>query len=95
MKEEQQIISPIFAHKTVSEEESEPQNVAEEEAYLKSHMLGYYSVEVEAYDTLQDPQGKHIPRFQSAVTVPTSFFALDHEFSKYANSPGILIQYIS
>lgn len=58
-------------------------------------MPGYYSVEVEAYDTLQDLQGKHIPQFHSAVTVPTSSFALEHESSKYANSSGILVQYIS
>lgn len=58
-------------------------------------MLEYIDMEVEAYNTLQDLQGKHIPQFYSAVTVPTSSFALDHEFSKYANSPGILIQYIS
>lgn len=44
-------------------------------------MLEYFDMEVETYNTLQDLQGKHIPHFYSAVTVPTSSFALDHPAS--------------
>lgn len=87
-------ITELNSNSNMAEEEGDTWDDCQNEAYLHDHMQDLYETEVEAYNTLKDIQGKHVPQLFACLTVPTSSSSQEASVKKYIDIPGILLQYV-
>jgi serine/threonine protein kinase len=74
------------------EDEENPRDAAQSEAYIFDYMQRLYETESKAYQMLEDLQGRDIPRLLGCVTVPWHYS--QSAGSEFDGCFGILLQYI-